>query len=221
MYTIDMAEMNLYVNTAMVCYRCRRVAVVRRDAKVCRPERDVLETAFVLCAMCLTLPGVHNPITATFPRYLDPQRYSGDLRFLAYLFDCLPNIPYERKFSITALRRKSLTKIRDVSEIFDIETIPERNIRILQYGRPTTLDSRFFKHEPLVIYRKPFNHPQIMDPFASVVDKLSVFAWPQTTGASLCTRCFSDLTRDAPPGYASEESKQSLVCFSICFSDEN
>lgn len=216
-----MAEMDFYVNTAMVCYRCRRVAVVRRDAKVCGTERDVLEIAFVPCAMCLTLSGVHNPITATFPRYLDPQHYSGDLRFLAYLFDCPPNIPCEQKFSITALRRKTLTKIRDVSEIFDIESIPERNIKILQYGRPTTLDSRFFKHEPLVIYRKPFNRPQVIDPFASVVDKLSVFAWPQIESTPLCTTCFSDLTRDVPPEYTCEESKQSLVYFSIRFSDQN
>jgi hypothetical protein len=219
-YTIDMAKMNFYVNTAIVCYHYYRVAVVRRDAKVCRLERDVLEIAFIPCAMCLTLLGVHNPITATFSRYLDPQRYSSDLRYLTYLFDCLLNIPYEQKFSITTLRRKSLTKIRDVSEIFDIETILERNIRILQYGRPTTLNSRFFKHEPLVIYWKPFNHPQIVNPFALVVDKLSVFAWPQTVGAPLCSRCFLDLTRDAPPGYP-KESKQSLVCFSVCFSDEN
>ena len=63
-----------YSNTAMICYNCSRVAMVRLRLILSHTDRspvipavelsqalDILDVFFVSCAMCLELSGVYNP----------------------------------------------------------------------------------------------------------------------------------------------------------------
>ena len=212
-----MSQLNFYTNTAMLCYNCGKVAVVRlaeRGNSI--RESDLLEIYYVSCAACLRFSTVHNPLTSIFPRYIDPRRYSEAIKSLAVLFGCPQFVPQRRLFSITACKIKRLARIRDVNEIFDIEKVPESNIRILKYN---ATDTRFFAHESLVSIGEPFGYQQIdayirqpsqhsqMDDcldekIAIPID--SMIEWPQTMPRLQCPSCVSGLSRDLPPAYSSQ-----------------
>ncbi|KAE9373866.1 hypothetical protein N431DRAFT_535429 [Stipitochalara longipes BDJ] len=152
-----MPETTFWVNTAMMCYHCQRVAIVKmrqswRQVKQVGIESEVLDVVFVVCAVCLTLPNAHQPYIS-LRRYVDPRAYSRGINILAHIFNCTANIQQERKFSITALRVKKLAKIRDITEIFYVPAVPDNNIIILKEGLEITTDCRFFFHEPIFTRR--------------------------------------------------------------------
>lgn len=235
--------MAFHSNTAMICYNCRRVAVVRlalywltnhpvmltwMDGNpmmltstnegtvspvfpVGQPEPgDVLEVFFVSCAVCLTLAGVHNPITALFNKYLDSRPYANIIRRLVYIFGCPARIPEHWKFSITSFAVKSLTRIRDVSKIFNMPIIPDKNVMILQDSEEITTDYRFFAHKPYIMNRRISRYEHTSDiekgdmPFASVLNRPPVFGSTRQAAvreAPVCHRCLLDLSGVAPPEY--------------------
>lgn len=238
--------MSFHLNTAMVCYNCRRVAVVRLvlswqaippvlltwmggestmltypDGKpaICprgQPDKpgDVLEVFFVSCAMCLGLAGVYNPLKAPFNKYIDPKPYASVIRRLVYIFGCPPKLSEQWKFLISSFSIKSLTKIRDVSAIFNIQTLPDQNIMILQDGEEVTSDCRFFAHEPYSMDRRIARYRYTSDadetdetdmPFASVPNKPPVHRSyiAETPMDSVCNVCLVDV-RDSPPKYTSD-----------------
>jgi hypothetical protein len=155
-----MPETTFWVNTAMLCHHCQRVAVVRmmqswRQLMLIGTDSEALDVVFVVCAFCLPLPKAHRPYM-TWRKYIDPRSFSPAINTLMHIFHCIPNLQLERKFSITALKIKNLAKIRDIAEIFYIPAIPERNIMILIPKEVFELmkDCKFFSHEPTLTRRK-------------------------------------------------------------------
>ena len=204
-----MPQNEFYTITAMVCYHCRRAAVVRLVHRGSfasgAPKGDLLQIFFVSCAVCLALPSVYNPVTAVFPNYIDPRAYSDIVGFLTFQYKCAPSVPQQRKFSLTSLRIKSLSRIRDPTEIFDIETIPAKYITVWKESRPATINSRFFKHEPLGMNRWPdLQEERGFSPYDSVLSRLSMSVWPREVTVPLCPRCLSD----TPPAYTFEDAPE-------------
>jgi hypothetical protein len=170
-----MPETTFWVNTAMMCYHCQRVAIVRmrqswRQLTQVGIESEALDVVFVVCAVCLTLPNAHHPYIL-LRRYVDPRSYSLGINILAHIFNCTANIQLERKFSITALRIKKLAKIRDITEIFYVPAVPHYNIMILKEGLEITADCRFFFHEPTFTRRNVAGY-KMNNVFATVQRRL-------------------------------------------------
>lgn len=115
-------------------------------------DSEALDVVFVACAVCLTLPNAHHPYIS-LRKYVDPRSYSPVINTLVHIFDCTPMLQLERKFSITAFKIKNMAKIRDITEIFYIQAVPNRNIMILKEGLELTTDCRFFSHEPTLTRR--------------------------------------------------------------------
>lgn len=155
-----MAKTDFYVNTALVCYKCSRTAVVRlkqswRTLAPADGEKEVLDVVFVSCVCCLTLLHVHDPTTTIIRKYvnLNLKKYSDLLEIFEDIFECKPSIFKERKFSITEFKMKEVVLIRDANDIFYMPAVPDANIKILEGGREKVIDSRFFKHDPLFTTR--------------------------------------------------------------------
>ncbi|KAH7364896.1 hypothetical protein BKA65DRAFT_591149 [Rhexocercosporidium sp. MPI-PUGE-AT-0058] len=196
-----------YVNTALICYNCPKTAVLRLDEswrEVTRlgKDTDVLDVIFTVCVTCLRYPHVHDPGTAVIPRYLDHRIYlHGSVQPLVELFNCQPSIYSQRKFSVTALRCKVLTRIRDPDDLFDTRAIPDANIMILYDGYEITRNCQFFRHETSSVTRKPKHSlfPLLVGPnedtFPSKVHELLP----------------PDLIEDAPPRYSQDTGWLEMV----------
>jgi hypothetical protein len=195
-----METTSFYVNTAMVCYNCCRTALVRLKETggqlyVIDDETEKLDIFFVVCASCLTLPHVHDPITALIPKYVHSRIYSDAINAVSKFVCCTPNLHEQKKFSITSLRIKWLTKIRDVSEIFSVSTLPDANIMILEGGCEKRVSPRFFRHEPPCRVRRIVRYPSVTStdiknqdidgamPFASIANRPPVL---DIVPASVC-----------------------------------
>lgn len=189
-----------YFNTALICYNCPRTAVLRqheswREVTPLGKDKEVLDIIFTVCVTCLRYPHVHDLRLAVIPRFLDHRSYMpGQVRPLAQLFNCQPGIYNQRKFSLTALRCKILTRIRDSEDFFDIRAIPDSNITIFYDGHEVTRNCQFFRHETTSITRKP-NHRQFPLAISSDQEILS----PRIHEVST-----PDLTEDAPPRYSED-----------------
>jgi hypothetical protein len=207
-----MHQIKFSTNSAIVCYNCRRFNVLGQTNTA--QEGDVMQIFFVSCPVCLNLLSVHNPITATFPRYLDPRGYADIVDFLRSYYSCAPKVPQQRKFSVTALRIKSLSRIRDVSEFTKIEAVQASCATIWKRGRSAPVDSWLFKRDLPLIAREPFNYPQITEfqerGFSSCVSVLNRLHTPVSSrdvNVPLCPTCFSDLS-EAPPAYMEATSEK-------------
>lgn len=189
----NMPKTKFFVNTAMVCYNCCRTAVVRfhqswREVTLMGFDTEVLDIVFVSCVTCRTLPHVHRPMSALFPKYIDPQRYQLVIHSLVDIFRCSPNID-QAYFSITALKIKSLTRIFDPLEIYNLPEIPKCYITVIEnaaqschffFGRDTMCGSPWASRQAV---------------FALVTSRLPV----QVTLADLWTRA---RTENVPPPYS-------------------
>ena len=187
------------MNTALICYNCPKIAVLRlheswRGVTPRGQDTEVLEVVFTVCVTCLGYPHVHDPRTAIVPRYLDHRFYlHGPVQQLIKLFNCQPSIYSQRKFSITALRCKVLTRIRDPDELFDTRTIPDANIMILYDGHEITTNCQFFRHETSRVTRGPNRFLPLL--VGSNEDRFLSKAYNLLP---------SDLTEDAPPRYSQD-----------------
>ena len=190
-----MQKTPFYVNTALMCFNCPKTAVLRlkdswREVVPLGNDTEVLDVVFTVCITCLKYPHVHDPVTAVIPRYLDYRFYLvGPVQSLVKLFNCEPSIYSQRKFSITALRCKTLTRIRDPDELFDIRAIPDANIMILYDGYEITRDCQFFRHETSCVTRKP---------------KIPVLVGANEDMYALKLYLPPDLTEDLPPRYSQD-----------------
>ena len=193
-----MPETLFFVNTAMICYNCRRVAVIRmkqswRRLALIAPSSEALDVIFVSCTVCLDLPGVHHPYISVLKKYVDPQGYSTTIGILEHIFGCSPSFLVERKFSITALKMKNFAQVRDITEVYYMPTVPDRNIMILKDGLEMTTDSRFFWHDPAMTSRTPAGY-KCSGVFADVANR------PRVYGSNMFERLGSDVP-DPPPPY--------------------
>jgi hypothetical protein len=196
-----METTSFYVNTAMVCYNCCRSALVRLkktggQLSVIDDETEKLDIFFVVCASCLTLPHVHDPTAALIPKYVHSRIYSDATSAVSKFVCCTPYVYEQKKFSITSLKIKRLAKIRDVSEIFPVGTLPDANIMILEGGCEKRVSPRFFRHEPLCRVRRTVRYPSVTStdmknqdvddsmPFASIANRPPIL---DIVPASVCS----------------------------------
>lgn len=214
-----MLKTGFYVNTAIVCYNCRRAAVVRsmqswRNVFPVGQETEVLDIVFVSCAICLTLPHVHNPLVSRFRSHVDPQKYSNPIRSLMHIFGYTPLILDEVIFWIKAFRIKDLVQIRDVSEVFNMSTIPEENVMILENGREIRSNYRFFRYDSYFITRGQRRYPSVDSkegddspmPFATIANRPPAQVTVledvvKLLKAPLCAGYLSALDKDIPLSY--------------------
>jgi hypothetical protein len=164
-----MAE--LYVSIVILCHHCHSCAVVRlvrywREVALAGQEHE-FPVSFVSCAACMKLPGVHDPSTAYFRRYVDPElpEYTNVISSLKKLSEeseiiksletfGRPSIQGQRKIlGFPSFVLKTFARVRDVSEIVYVPAIPEKNIVILCRGQIVPNNCGFFRYEPLVVNR--------------------------------------------------------------------
>ncbi|KAF4635367.1 hypothetical protein G7Y89_g2737 [Cudoniella acicularis] len=197
-----------FVNTASVCYKCRRTAIVRlkhswREVAPIGQEREVLEVVFVACVRCQKLPQTHKPTIAFIPRYVSSRNYSNVIDCIidcisemnSELFTLTPTILQGYKLSLRTFTIKKLAKIRDITEIFPGFPIPSANIVVLDYGRRIRTDCDFF-------YRIPLStNPRIR----ANLEKTGVYS-KESSSDLLCTHCQSEsMVEDTPPIYTNAE----------------
>jgi len=132
------------VHTALVCHDCLRTAVVTqmqswRDVSPIGHETAVLEIVFTTCIFC------YNTLMSLIPMYIDPLKYSNLIHHLEKMFQCTKNILQKKTFVLNRMKRKRVAKLYDESEIFQMETVSDSNIRIIQPELQNS--SRFFKHD--------------------------------------------------------------------------
>jgi hypothetical protein len=190
-----------FVNTAMLCHNCRRVAVVRlhRSWRNISPpyahEEEVLDIVLVSCSACIS-QGAHRPLTSMFPKYLDPVPYIPVTSVLSSIYNCTPCAERFPKFSLTAWRFKWTMRVYDTSEIFDFKNANVPCITILNLGRQIPNNCGFF--EARLSWGPPVpdgsNH-QLSAPPQYQAEASSV----------LCCRCKQEL--EAPPAYMQEGEK--------------
>lgn len=205
----------LIVNTAMVCYLCRRVALIRlqgwTDLAPIRKEKEALQVFFVTCVVCLSFPNSHDAATARIPKYVDMGGYRTTIEPTMYIFACSPQGCNEKKLSIGLsigiFRIKDFTKVKDSDELFT-PFIPNANIMILKDGCEQTTDCRFFKHERVDTDRQILRYPEDSKtydfsqfPFASVANRPPIYVAP-----ILCPRCLADIS---PPRYSGSDDDNS------------
>ncbi|KAE8442174.1 hypothetical protein EG329_003762 [Mollisiaceae sp. DMI_Dod_QoI] len=210
-----MSKTHFWVNTAMLCYSCRRTAVVRlrQSWRLLLPfegEHEVLEVVFVSCAPCSMHSNVFKPALRARPRYVDSSSYAAVIRSLSYIFNCKASILEENKFSVSTLRLKQMARLRDPAEIFSIPLIADAHIMILEEGQEVRRDCRFFHHEGLMVDRETVRYPsnplskdpnQDDDgamPFTFVSCRPPVYAEVPATMAPLCPGCLGEIL---PPDY--------------------
>jgi hypothetical protein len=168
---------DFFVNTAMICYNCRRTAIVRlkqsyREVACFDQEVEVLDVVFVSCIVCLSiLSNVYNPATADIVKHVNLGDYSSELRSLVYIFGCTPSILQEKKLSILKIRQMPI--VRDTREIFHVVDVPQANIMILFNGEEVGKDSRFFMHEPLIMDREILRC--FPSPFSSFIERIPLY----------------------------------------------
>ena len=122
-----------------------------------------MQIFFISCPEYLNLLRVNNPIIASFPRYLDPRSYADIIDFLRLYYYYAAKVPKQQKLSISTLRIKSLSRIRDISEFIDIEAILVRYMIISKIGRLASINSQLFKYNLLLVARELLRYPQIIE----------------------------------------------------------
>lgn len=120
---------------------------------------DALDVFFISCATCLDLKGVHNPRKSWIRKHVGATDYGDDIRSLGFMIGCPPKISEVCAFMAT-LEVKSVTRIRDPSEIIDMSIIPADNVMILQNGEEVVEYCRFFQHEPYIVRRNRAQYPE-------------------------------------------------------------
>jgi hypothetical protein len=143
-------ETPFFVNTAMLCYNCRRVAILRlnrsrRKISVYKQEEEVLDIVFVSCSACIN-QGAHQPLTSLLPKHIDPLPYIPITSELALMYGCTPCLEKFPKFSITAFCFKMVMRVYDTGEIFHIKDANVLCIKILDHGIQIHNDCGFFDH---------------------------------------------------------------------------
>jgi hypothetical protein len=182
-----MSKATHYTNAAMICYRCRRTAVVRFHLP--SAGKESLDVHFVSCAVC------HMQSTTKMPINVNTKSYAIVITSLEHIFSCQPLVSDRLAFSLIALRIGRFARTRQIAELFDVTTIPEENIMIIQEGREVRTDARFFHHERLNTNRET----DLKDtPFASIATRLPVARnW---SVVPLCPRCLAEII--PPPEYS-------------------
>ena len=152
-----MADYSAEASLIILCYYCHTYAVVamgRQWRKVdLAGAGDEVPISFVSCAACLTLPGVHNPTTASFRRYVNPKAatYSEVMEYLR-LF-CLPIVQEQRRLlALPSFKFKTFARVRDISEILYVSSVPHEKI-VIRSGQTLLNDCGFFKSKPLILTR--------------------------------------------------------------------
>ena len=109
-----MSGASIHIGTTIICYSCRftRSDIIWEHVVSAGQNIKLLDILFDSCPECITFAHVYNPRTALISKYLDPRRYLNLVKWIAFKFNYTPVIPWEKKFSITALKMKSLTKIK-------------------------------------------------------------------------------------------------------------
>ncbi|KAH9206502.1 hypothetical protein DL95DRAFT_469534 [Leptodontidium sp. 2 PMI_412] len=224
-----MRQTSFYVNTALVCFNCRRIAVIRlkeswRAVTRVGDEKEVLDIVFVVCAPCLKYPHIHDPGQALIPRYLESRLYLDQIQSLVYMFDCTPSIDEAPSFSLTSWKTKVFTRIYDTTDIFYISSIPDASIMILSNGCEVQRHCQFFRYERQSKVRRITRYPcssaeakpehKIAMPFESVARRPPVLKL-ESPQPQLCESCVSQAVVDEPPpvyeANATEESCTLLV----------
>lgn len=217
-----MSQTSFYVNTALVCFNCRRTAVIRlkesrREIILIKAEREALDIVFVACVSCLKYPHIHDPGLALVPRYVESRLYLDQIQHLVYIFDCTPSIDEASAFSLTSWRTKIFTRIYDTSNVFCTIAIPDANIIILENGCEIQQNCQFFRYERRSKVRHIVRYPNLsVDseterskemPFASVARRPPVLVIAQTV-SPLCAGCVSQVDDSQPPPvYSSNDAK--------------
>jgi hypothetical protein len=190
----------------MLCYKCYRTAVVRlkqswRPISPVGDEAEALDVVIVSCAECGELPGVYKPGNASTGKYLElkcfPDEIWREIGNLCYIFGSTANLLQEEGFFLTKLKFKTVSQIRDMTDVFYIPLLPSKNIMILEHGKELTTDCRFFWHEDFITNREIPRYPSTLAlkalyekgegymPFASVANRPPVVS-KTPDGSTLC-----------------------------------
>jgi hypothetical protein len=128
-------------------------------------------------------------------KFVNPRDYSPTIGILEGIFGCSPSLLVERKFSITALKIKNFAQVRDITEIYHMPVVPDRNIMILKDGLEMTTDCRFFWHDPVRTSRTPAGY-KCSGVFADVPNRPPIYEY----GNNMFERLRPDVP-DPPPPY--------------------
>lgn len=144
-----MSTTKYFTNTVMLCYNCRRTAVVRlkRSRRHVLPlprESEVLDLVFVACKSCQRMPHVHNPFKDWLPSFVDPDLYKENIHHLQDIFRCTRQVVLETRFSMRSLGFVQSARIHDSEEIFDIPYVPHPNVIVIDQYRKLSHDREFF-----------------------------------------------------------------------------
>lgn len=112
-----MASSVFIFSTILICYNCRRQAVV-----FIRPldnkNRQALSLRFVACGVCLRFPHVFNPRSSLRRGYTDLQRYSDMIATLEDRFRRSVTILQKRRFfCLTRLSAKAVGRIENCDSL--------------------------------------------------------------------------------------------------------
>jgi hypothetical protein len=201
-----MPKTKFFVHTAMVCYMCRRTAVVSlhqswRVVDLIGNDSEVLDVVFVSCALCLDVARAHNPMTALLPKYVESQHYDGLIKRLARRFRCEPSVLKERSFSIIGFKSKPAARIYDISEIYNMPEIPDCHITIIENVKLIPRNRRFFIHDCHCTgkYSSKYRHELDSQNDSSSSELMVGVPVPMIlTDASMQ----KDLAKDTPPPYS-------------------
>jgi len=126
-------------------------------------QAEALDVVIVACAKYGELLSSHKLGIATRSKYFELKHFSDEIwreiGNLCYIFGCTANLLEEEGFFLTKLKFKTLTQIRDMTDVFYIPLIPSKSIMILEHGKELTTDCRFFWHEGFITNREMPLHP--------------------------------------------------------------
>ena len=178
-----MTAPSFHFNTVLICYNCRRQAIVyiRQSDK----NQHTLNLRFVSCGVCARFPHVFNPITSLRKGYIDVQSYSDIIDGLKDKFRRTPFLSIERGFfSLARLRNKTMARIEDCNRL----RIEGGIFSILDHEE----GCKFFYGEPasLTMMAAPAIRPQDDDSFESgqILNPIFVEPPPPYTPASSSNR---------------------------------
>ena len=219
-----MPPTTFWVNTALVCYKCRRTGIIRlmqswRDVYCIGQELEVLEIVFVTCVLC------KNLFNSLIPLYIDPLKYyPNPIQDLEQIFGCTRSILQRNTFVLNRMKKKTVAKLYDESEVFYMPAVPEANVMVIQKGFEIQNFCRFFSHDPYSTTRIFNRYPRKGEntsslPFATVAKRPPVHLFDADTvlrssqvARRLCSHCLSELrcdehpVVDLPPAYTSRDT---------------
>lgn len=108
-----MTTPTFHFNTILICYNCRRQAVVFITEQVSEAQHN-MSLRFVTCGVCGKLPHVFNPGISLRRGYTNLQLYAGIIDHLEDKFNHSLYIYKKRgSFSLTKLATKTVVQIED------------------------------------------------------------------------------------------------------------